>query len=147
MDQIRCINDSPAPNHRAEHLAIGSVRWNKNSEIDNLKMTIDSMGDTIRGINEQLQLIHGEICAKLTKVEQIFHIQRDKWGAADLKCRGDTIEINERLKNAASSRGGDHSSREETTLISPKHITIEAHSEIGALRPTLIHGKRKLGTS
>ena len=26
---------------------------NQNSEIDNLKMTIDSMGETIRGINEQ----------------------------------------------------------------------------------------------
>ena len=43
---------------------------NQNSGIDNLKMTIDSMEDTVRGINEQLWLIHGEIKAKLTKVER-----------------------------------------------------------------------------
>ena len=58
MEQIGCINDSPSPNHRAEHLQVGSIRWDQNSEIDNLKMTIDSMGNTIRWMNEQLQLIY-----------------------------------------------------------------------------------------
>ena len=43
---------------------------NQNSGIDNLKMTIDSMEDTVRGINEQLWLIHGELNAKLTEVER-----------------------------------------------------------------------------
>ena len=32
---------------------------NQKSDIDTLKMTIDSTGDTITGINEQLRLIHG----------------------------------------------------------------------------------------
>ena len=31
---------------------------NQNSEIDSLKMTIDSTGHTIRGINKQLLVIH-----------------------------------------------------------------------------------------
>ena len=105
---------------------------NQKSEIDNLKMTSDSMGDTITGINEQLRLIHGAFGN--TEIERELHTQRDRWGAADLKYRGDTIEINERLKNAASSQGGDHSGVGKSTFIHPKHITIEAYSGAGAAK-------------
>lgn len=44
------------------------------------------------------------------------------------------IEINERLKNVASCEGGDHSSRGKSTLIDPKHITMEAYSRVGAAK-------------
>ena len=43
---------------------------NQHSGIDNLKMTIDSMEDTVRWINEQLRLMRGEFNSKLTEVER-----------------------------------------------------------------------------